>query len=345
MNRFTKNSTLATARPTLADVARKVGVSKSAVSQTVNWEPGRLTTIKEETRKRILRAVQEMGYRPSWRGQVLANQRSRAIAVVYSAPLGAVPRGVYLEIVDHIEMQLGKLDLCPSFLHVKDHWERFDHLTGDHRFDGCLTLGVLSSEVLDVLRKNQVPTVLINSDADDSWTRISVDDENGTRLVMQHLLSLGHKRIVYNAGPNPPPHQSARVRAATYQRCMLEAGLAFEEPFIGPTDQFIEKLMAKPDRPTAILEFDHWGAVRMLQALWRKGLRVPDDISVATFNDTYPVTEVIPPLTTVSLPAEKMAEHAVRLLLERIEHPQTPSKAVVFQESLVVRESTAPPRS
>jgi DNA-binding LacI/PurR family transcriptional regulator len=209
MNRFTKNHSLTIQRPSLADVARHVGVSKSAVSQTVNWEPGRITTIKEETRQRILRAVQEMGYRANWRGQVLANQRSQAIAVVYSAPLGAVPRGVYLEIVDHIEMQLGKIDLCPSFVHVKDHWERFDRLMGDRRFDGCLTLGLLSSEVLEIVRKNQIPTVLVNSDADDSWTRVNVDDENGMRLMMQHLLSLGHKRVVYNAGLNPPPHISA----------------------------------------------------------------------------------------------------------------------------------------
>jgi DNA-binding LacI/PurR family transcriptional regulator len=345
MNRFTSNSNAVVSRPTLADVARVVGVSKSAVSQTVNWEPGRVTTIKKETRQKILRAVKELGYRPSWRGQVLANQRSQAIAVVYSAPLGAVPRGVYLEIIDHIEMHLGQMDLCPTFVHVKDHFERFDRLMGDRRFDGCLTLGLVSSEVLNILRNNQVPTVLVNSDADDSWTRVSVDDETGTRLVMRHFLSLGHKRVVYDAGPNPPPHRSARIRSATYQQCMRQAGLTPEQPVIATVDQFVDQLVAHPNRPTAILEFDHWGAVRVLQALWRKGLRVPDDISVATFNDTYPVTEVIPPLTTVSLPAQEMAEHAVRLLLERIERPQTSPKNVVFQESLVVRESTAAPKN
>lgn len=341
MNRFMRNTSLAVSRPTLADVARRVGVSKSAVSQTVNWEPGRATTIKEETRKRILQAVEEMGYRASWRGQVLARQRSQAIAVVYSALLGAVPRGVYLEIVDHIEMELGKVDLCPTFIHVKDHSERFDRLMGDARFDGCLTLGVVSAEVLGILRNNQVPTVLVNSDADESWTRVHVNDENGTRLAMQHLLSLGHKRVVYNAGPNPPAHRSASIRSGMYQQCMREAGLTPQAPFVGPLDQFVNKIINDPNRPTAILEFDHWGAVRLLQELWRRDLRVPNDISVATFNNTYPVTEVIPPLTTVSLPAEAMAENAVRMLLERIERPQTPAKTVVLQESLVVRESTA----
>jgi DNA-binding LacI/PurR family transcriptional regulator len=329
----------------LAQVARRVGVSKSAVSQAVNWVPDRVTTIKQETRQRILRVVQEMGYRPSWRGQVLAKRRSQAIAVVYSAPLGAVPRGVYFEIVDHIEEQLSKFDFCPAFMHVKEHPQRFDQLLGDARFDGCLTLGVLSDEVLRTLRKNQVPAVLVNADADQTWTRVNVDDEDGTRAVMEHLLSLGHKRVVYNAGSRPPPHHSATVRSSTYQRCMLEAGLTPQAPFVGPEDQFVEQMVKIPNGPTAIVDFDHWGAVRLLQALWRKGLRVPDDVSVATFNDTYPVTEVIPPLTTAALPARQMAEDAVRLLLERIERPQTPPQTIVLKESLVVRESTASPKS
>ena len=345
MNRFMGQSNTTVSRPTLADVAKRLGVSKSAVSQAMNWEPGRVTTVKLETRERILRAVQEMGYRPSWRGQLLAKQRSQTIAVVYSAPLGAVPRGVYLEIVDHIEMQLGKMDLCPTFLHIKDRSERFDRLMEDARFDGCLTLGLLSSEVLDVLRKNRMPTVLVNSDADQSWTHVHVNDQQGTRLLMQHLLSLGHKRIVYHAGANPPPHSSAEIRCGTYQKCMREAGLVAEEPFVGTTAQLVQRIVADRNPPTAIVPFDHWIAVQLLQELWRKGLRVPDDISVGTFNNAYPVAEVIPPLTTVALPAQQMAEHAVRLLLERIERPETQPQTIMLEESLVVRESTAKSKS
>jgi LacI family transcriptional regulator len=285
-----------------------------------------------------------MGYRPSWRGQILAKQRSQTIAVVYSAELGAVPRGVYWEVVDQIEMQLGKLDYCPTFLHIKNHSDRFDQLMGDARFDGCLTLGVLSPEVLDVLRKNQVPTVLVNSDSDESWTRVRVDDEQGTQLVMEHLLSLGHKRIAYNAGQNPPRHKSAEIRSGTYQRCMREAGLKPQTPFVGSAEGFVEQLCNNPNPPTAVVVFDHWGAVQLLQSLWRKGLRVPDDISVATFNNTYPVAEVIPPLTTVSLPAAEMAEHAVRLLMQQIEHPQAAAESIMLAEGMVVRESTAKPK-
>jgi DNA-binding LacI/PurR family transcriptional regulator len=162
---------------------------------------------------------------------------------------------------------------------------------------------------------------------------------------MQHFLSLGHERVIYYAGPNPPPHKSVQIRHETYEQCMRESGLIVEKPFVGPADRFVEQIIKNPNPPTAVLVFDHWGAVKLLQELWRKGIRVPDDISVATFNDTYPVTEVIPPLTTVSLPADQMAANAVRLLLERIEHPDIPAQTVMLEESLVVRESTASPRN
>ena len=295
--------------------------------------PDRATTLKEETRLRILRVVEEMGYRASWRGQMLAKRRTQTIAVVNAAPLGAVPRGVYWEIVNHVEAQLGAFDYCPTFLHVKDHEERFDRILGDARFDGCLSLGLFSLKVLDILRRNEVPTVLVNAKVDPTWTCVNVDDENGTRAVMRHLLSLGHKHIACNLGETPPAHFSVAIRAATYQQCMREAGLIPEEPFIGPVDQLVGRVIANPNRPTAILDYEHWSAVRLLQELWRNGIRVPHDISVATFNDTYPVMEVIPPLTTVALPTKQIAEEAVRLLLERIEQPQSPPETVVLQES------------
>jgi DNA-binding LacI/PurR family transcriptional regulator len=275
---------------------------------------------------------------------MLAKRRTQTIAVVNAAPLGAVPRGVYWEIVNHVEAQLSKFDFCPMFLHVKDHEERFDRILGDARFDGCLSLGLFSQKVLNILRRNKVPTVLVNAEADSTWTCVNVDDENGTRAVMRHLLSLGHKRIACNLGETPPVHFSVSIRAATYQQCMREAGLIPEEPFVGPVDQLVGRVLASSNRPTAILDYEHWSAVRLLQELWRKGLRVPDDISVATFNDTYPVAEVIPPLTTVALPTKQIAEEAVRLLLELIEQPQRTLETVVLQESLVVRESTSAPK-
>ena len=75
---------------------------------------------------------------------------------------------------------------------------------------------------------------------------------------MRHLLSLGHKHIACNLGETPPAHFSVAIRESTYQQCMREAGLIPEEPFIGPVDQLVGRVIANPNRPTAILDYEHW---------------------------------------------------------------------------------------
>ena len=224
---------LSNSRPTLADVARRVGVSKSAVSQAMNWEPGRVTTVKLETREKILRTVQEMGYRPSWRGRMLVKRRTQTIAVVNAATLGVIPRGVYWEIVNHIEAQLSKFEYCPTFFHVKDHEDRFERILGDARFDGCLSLGLFAPKVLDILRRNEVPTVLINADAGSMWTCVNVDDESGTRAVMRHLMTLGHKNIAYNGGENPPALRVPRFAQPPIKNACSKQALSLINPLLG----------------------------------------------------------------------------------------------------------------
>ena len=162
---------------------------------------------------------------------------------------------------------------------------------------------------------------------------------------MQHLIELGHRRIAYNAGRRVVHHSSATVRAATYARCMHEAGLEPCEPFIGPVTDFVELAVHGPYRPTAILDFEHWTAIRVLQQLWRLGLRVPTDMSVVTFNETYPVDLVIPPLTVAALPVKDVSRRAVELLNELIESPQLPPRTEMIQEHLIVRESAAAPKN
>jgi DNA-binding LacI/PurR family transcriptional regulator len=187
--------------------------------------------------------------------------------------------------------------------------------------------------------------VLINSGADDSWSRVNVNDLQGGMSAMRHLLEQGHRRIAYYAGLAMLNHPSATLRYDAYRRCMSQAGLEPMSPFIGTPDAMVAQLLkpGSPDAPTAIMDFEHWSAIRLLQALWRAGLRVPDDVSVITFNDTHPVADVIPPLTTVALPGRKMAEIAVQLLMKQLDEEGAAVETVTLDEALVVRESTAAP--
>ena len=333
------------ARPTITDVARFCGLSKATVSKAMN-SPDGSTLVSDVARARVRKAVAELGYRPSWRAQVLARKRSQTIAIAYSSPTGAVPRGVYWEIVDALEACLAARDYFPAFLHMRQADERVERMLSDGRFDGCISLGLIEPAVLDMMRRHRVPAVLVNSNAGgDDWSRVDVDDIGGGRQVMRHLLDLGHRRILYYAGLAVLDHPSAAHRFGAYQVAMSEAGLRPERAFVGTPAALAASLLARgPGGPTAIVDFEHFSAIRLLQALWRAGVRVPDDVSVATFNDTHPVADVVPPLTTVALPGRAMAERAVAMLLRQLDEPGEPARsAAVLDESLVVRESTAPP--
>lgn len=321
------------------------GLSKGTVSKALNPHcDSRL--VSDETRAKVMRAAEAIGFRPSWRARALANRKSQMIAVLNSSPSGAVPRGAYWQISDDLDDLFGERDYSMTFIHARQAYPRLERMLMDGRFDAVLGMGLIDRSVLEMVRRCRLPAVLVNSGADETWTRINVDDDGGSTQAMKHLLSLGHRRIVYHAGSRLD-HPSAIDRHGAYERCMAEAGLEPLPPQIGTPQQFVQWLTAQPAdrRPTAVLDFEHWTAIKLLQQLWRVKIRVPDDISVVTFNDTHPVTEVIPPLTVVALPSRQIAELATRMILERIEDHARPAETVTLPEELIIRESTAAPPS
>ena len=331
-------------RPTIVDVAKACGLSKGAVSRILNL-PSDQCPFAPETRQRVLNAVESIGYRPSWYGRSLAKRRSGMVGVVYVMPASAMPAGIYSDIVDHLDNLLDEQEIQPIFIRIRSNDDpRFERMLRDQRLDGVISLGPQSRAALDYLREHRVPAVLVNSHVDDSWTRVNVDDRQGATDAMRHLLDLGHRRIVYYAGHESYYHPTSAIRAEAYKRTMLDAGLEPAEPFLGPVKDFVGQVIDGSYRPTAVLAFSHWTSIRLLQQLWRRGgVRVPQDLSLVTFNDTYPVDAVTPPLTVMALPAERMGFHAVRMLRERIDNPDLAPETVVLKETLVVRESAAPP--
>jgi len=134
-----------------------------------------------------------------------------------------VPRGVYWEIVDGLEKKLVEHDYIPTFLHLRRAEERVEQMLGDGRFDGCISLGLIAPTVLNMLRRHKVPSVLINSGADATWSRVNPNDDQGGGEAMAHLLRQGHRRILYYAGEAILDHPSAVLREGAYRRCMREA--------------------------------------------------------------------------------------------------------------------------
>lgn len=326
--------------PTIDEVARLCGVSKGTVSKAMN---ARKRLVADSTRAEILKVAESIGFKPSWRARALATRRSQMIAVLHSSENNAVPRTVYWDFVDRLDALLSERGYTIVFIHARNSQSHLEQMLGDGRFDGVIGLGTLDPAALAFARQKRLPAVLVNVDGDESWPRILPDDIGGTRLGLEHLWSLGHRRIAFRCSVRLD-HPAWTDRVGTYRDFMVEHGVAPYEPYIGEGDATVAWLLALSahQRPTAILDFAHWSAVGLLRALWSAGLQVPRDVSVMTYNDAYPTAETIPPLTTIALPSLAMADHAAKLILDRINGTAAEPQTIRLAEALVVRDSTGP---
>lgn len=341
----------AVARTTMVDVALRCGVSKAAVSKALSWRPGEYTSLKDETRLRIASVAEEMGYRPSWNARALARGRTHLVGVVYLPPFNAIPRGAYEPIAEELDEALAARGYQAVFTRVGRQSGAWHELIGGGRFDGIVCLCDLPAEALRVVRDQRLPAVFVNVTPGKAaavngaaWPQVHEDDRRGTELAVRHLIDLGHRRITYYSGRQVNLHPSATIRREAYLRTMADAGLEADEPFLGPVEAFVRRTLDAPYAATAVVDYEHWTAIRVLQHLWRLGVRVPDDLSVVTFNEVYPVDAVCPPLTTVAAPAVDMAGAVMELLFGLMEGGGGAGETWrSYDPRLIVRESTAPP--
>jgi LacI family transcriptional regulator len=331
-------------RPTIMDVARRCGLSKTTVSVILNDSPAS-QRVPVETRQRVRDAAEQLGYRPSWRAKVLASRRTHTIGVLYAPPMPIVVRGNYEGIMVGIHDALASRGYHMLFVPLGEDPAGWRSVLLDQRLDGCLVLSRLRDPLGSLLKQGRLPAALVNADTDQPLPVVIADELDGARQAMRHLLDLGHQRITFLLGEQPP-HYSVTGRQEGYAASMREAGFgAHISVFTESGESFVESLRSDQNRPTAVLVYTHRQAVKLLQQLWDAGLSVPQDLSVATFSNAYPVEEVIPPLTTVALPTEQMGRAAAEMLLDQIEtEGQAEPKRLVMKEQLIVRRSTAAPK-
>jgi DNA-binding LacI/PurR family transcriptional regulator len=192
-----------------------------------------------------------------------------------------------------------------------------------------------------------MPAALVNADTSLPLPVCIADEFDGGVQVTKHLIGLGHQRIAFFLG-DQPAHYSVTQRVNGYETSMRAAGLA-EHMMVGrgALQDFIDSLPAQSPsvRPTALICYTHFLAISALRLLWERGASVPQDLSIATFSNSYPVAEVIPPLTTVALPTEDMGRTAAEMVLEQIEASgQAPPRRAVLKETLIIRKSTGAAR-
>jgi LacI family transcriptional regulator len=331
---------------TLKELAARAGVHPSTVSRVVNEDPS--LRIAAETRARIEALVAETGYRPNGLARSLKLRQSFMVAVVIPDVTNPLFAGIFRGIED-VALQRGyNVILCNT--DGSPERER-SHLEALHarRVDGVIMASAtLADRAVERLRQLRMPFALVNrySDASDPW--VGSDDRAGGRVATEHLISLGHRRIGHLAGPERI--STARERRLGYLEALAAAGIPPDDSLVveasfmeEPGARAMERLLDLPRPPSAVFAVNDMAAVGAHAAVLRRGLRIPEDISLVGYDDVPLAAQLDPPLTTVHVPPAEFGRGAAEILFEQLDSGAPSRRRIVFEPRLVVRESTAPP--
>ena len=335
-------------RVTQSDVARLAGVSRATVSNVITGRDGGNVQITAETRRRVLAAVEELGYQPHAAARSLRSGRSDTIALL--VPDGSNPHfWAIVRGVEAVTRQQG----CQLVLTVTGQQAERERQAlralAERRVDGLiliLTYAGRLAEELDALRLQTGAIVTFGHELPGKDVVVQ-DYAPGTCQMMDHLLTLGHQRIGFI-------HGVARAglgadRLFTYRRALRAAGVPYAKELIiqcGPTPaegaEAARRLLDLSPRPTAILGVNDLMAIGALQAAHERRLSVPRDLSVAGFDDIDIAAHLTPPLTTLAAHGEEIGRQAATLLFQRLADPERPQQRVAIPTELVIRGSTGP---
>lgn len=334
-----------TSRPTIADVARVAGVSKGLVSFALNDRPG----VAPDTRQRILAAASDLGWTPSLSARSLSVGRAFACGLVIGRSPDVIAADPFFpSFIAGLEDEFsvtGQALVLAVATPGRQEAATYRSLADDRRVDGVLVTDVRAGdERIALLAQLGLPAVTLGvPDVDSPFTSVSADDGAGIRLAVEHVASLGHRRVAHVAGPSDMLH--AQRRAAAFRAAADAAGL---DVLVAETDfsaadgaKATAALLDRADRPTAIVYSNDSMAVAGIGVAQQRGIRVPDDLSVTGFDDTEIGRYLHPALTTVATDARGWGRTAARALLAAI--GGAPAEHIDLDDpTLTARASTAP---
>ena len=326
---------------TLDDVAARCDVSYQTVSRVVNGSP----LVAEKTRARVLQAIAELNYRPNLAARRLATQRSSLIGMIGSHMTYYGPAQVMVSIEETAKRQGYNL----IFAGVENSRESelltaIDDLC-EHQVDG-LVIGVRFERWVAAVRKHcrDVPFVSVGNRLLREIPAVVIDQSYGVQLATRHLLRLGHQRIACITGPPDWPAAKERYRAwaKTIKKAGLEPGPQVEGDWSTESGYRAAKelISSGSRRFTAIVACNDHMALGALRALHASKIRVPDQISIAGYDDLPESRFFEPPLTTVHHDFVAEGASCVNMLLQMIKRETIDTTVQVLRPELVVREST-----
>lgn len=328
---------------TIKDIAKRSGVSATTVSRIIN---NKAEGIRQETRERVLKVIEEMNYRPNSIARSMVTKRTNTIGLI----IPSITNPFFPEVVRGVEdvanasqynVFLGNTD--SSFRKEVDYLE----LMKEKNVDGIIFTGPHESqdeEFYDSMQEYKIPIVLMDRGQQvEHFSGVYTDNVKGGYLATKHLLDLSHRRIGLITGPSNTFSSHERLQGCV--KALHEYGLPVDESLILSGNYLLEEgyeaakvLLQK--QVTAIFAFNDLMAYGVYRAAFEMGLSVPEDLSVVGY-DNLPYNQLlVPPLTTIDQSAYQMGETAAKLLLNELNNKKAEKKQVIKEPTLIIKGST-----
>jgi LacI family transcriptional regulator len=329
--------------PTLADLAREAGTSRSTASRALSGRG----YVSPDARDRLMAAAERLGYVPNASARTLKQRRSHVVGVIVS-DLG---NQFYARLAAGIEQVLRERGY--HMVIVGDNSDGSEELTAARTFLAMHAPGVIitpgAPDATAFLLRRGVPVVEVDRRmSEQPCDAVVIDNVRGGRMAVEHLLALGHTRIAHLGVRTDFTSDAGRLEG--YRQAHAAAGVQVDERLVlrvalhdETVAERITGLLAR-ESPTAIFAANNILAMQAWRAIRSRGLALPDDVSLVGFDDVQWMEMVSPAITVVDQPTFELGRRAAALLLRRLEEPVSAPTAELLQPSLLVRASTAPPR-
>ncbi len=330
---------------TIREVAKRAGVGIATVSRVLNGSP----SVSEETRRRVLQAIEELNYTPNPIARRLSTGRTWTIGAL--VPFFTLPE--FVKRLQGIQRALSDSAYDLVLFNIESLAQRdkyFLDLSKNNRVDGLLILSLsLTDEQIATFAEAHIPLVLVDA-VHPKASRVVADHALGGRLATEHLIALGHRRIAFVSDPLDDPFHfiAPRQRFQGYCRALEAAGLPLREAYHlhgahgrENARRMGRALLSLDEPPTAVFAASDTQAIGVMEAARERGLRIPEDLSVIGYGDLRDAEYL--DLTTVHQPLFESGVEAVNLLLELIEDPPETPRVVELPLHVVQRKTTAAP--
>ncbi|MFD1177960.1 LacI family DNA-binding transcriptional regulator [Paenibacillus puldeungensis] len=338
---------------TIREVARRAGVSISTVSRALSGQQ----RVRAENLRKVQQIVNQIEFCPSAVAKSLVSRTANAICLVLPKPTAKwVSNPFFMELIRGIVARANRSNydiIISSGASEQEELKEVSRLFRGGRVDGAILLSSRKEDaVIDFMKMNGYPFVLIGrSDKYDGIWSVDTDNRAAAGGAVNHLVTMGHKRIGFVSGPSNLVVSVDRMEG--YKRALRENGLTWHPEWVFEGELLLNSgyrslsyFMNQPDRPTALVVYDDLVALGVIRALNKLEIKVPDDLALVSFNN-IPLAELsIPPISSIDIGIYHLGDTAAQVFIQNMQHANSEfggPKRLIIPHELIVRESSMIP--